>query len=180
MNKAKQFFQTNATLLGSAPRKKDVRHFILTSDDPADSITVPVCGSIEDNVVAKRRILGVTCVACLERIMELLETDSYNAAVTLYKQKAPKIKEPTQEEEDEVDAEGKPTPKAREKRELKKRMKMRGIKRANLLFEQVLGSADGTFYRSLTAAGLLTETGDVNQELKAQVQERINALSQPV
>ncbi len=164
----------------SIPRVLKIRHLIFTPggnngvEGDYDWISIPLCGDIEGNIVASRKLRNVTCVECLQRMIELSVMDSYANALAHVTSYAPKVFQPDDEAAKREHG-GQPTLDAEKHLAARQFLNAKQLMNAADLPKNIIGTNVATYYFNMVELLVINgTTGEPNPETVAEMQEMIN------
>lgn len=173
---------------------KPIRHLLFSSDNPNDPITMPMCGSFTEPVINTKEPNSVTCTACLQAMITLMQADTYDEAMAYVTTYSPKIIKPDPVIEAQTTF-GKPTAAAMTHRKARQFLVNRGIPgdKPEDIPKYMIGREKATFFKNLTTYGMIygpddltdmfgqpipgRELGEPNSELLTFLQNRLNELT---
>lgn len=150
------------------PKKRKV-HFMFLSSNPADPITVPVCGSLESTERSVSRIRRVTCTKCLDLLENILEKDTHEEALSLLEEEVDFPKPFDPEALIETFA-GNPTIRAKEHMKRAEILSERELIRPEDTPKNIVGTKKGTYYANLVELGFIHGL-DAPEELQGEPKE---------
>lgn len=134
-------------------RQRKTRHYLFTGT-PDDKITIPVCGTFDNNVVATRRLKNVTCPDCLDRLIALSAAENYRDALRIVSEPIDFPEEPIEEIMQER-FNNQPTRRAEEHMRVRTLLRNKELEKVLDIPKNIIGTHRTTFYRTIIEIGLI-------------------------
>lgn len=170
----------NPEFLSEAPAAKKIRktrHLIFSSRDGDDRITITLCGKTSNKAVRTRKLPGVDCADCLQRIIDLAEMDSHADALEYVRGYAPKILNPNKDKMKQRHAE-QPTKMAEKHIDAQNFLDDHSLKTPADLPGNIIGSTEATYYYNMVELNLID--GDVDGDPGKPMQDTIDKLQSAI
>lgn len=171
------FIENEALPIEARPEK--IKHLLFMNHSQDDAVTIPLCGSIEPNIMATRRLKFINCRKCLETLQHLATLDTHQGAVDYVTSIAPTVLQPDPIKVAER-VRSKPTEVAKEHMKAQVFLDSKMLKHADDLPTNIVGSKRSTYYFNLVKLDVIYTEGEnmgkPNQETMARIQEQIDNL----
>ncbi len=153
-----------------------VRHLMFAPDSETDYITIPLCGDLDDDLVAMRNTVDINCTECLQRAIELSAMDSYADALAHVTSYAPTVLQPDPDILRRT-FRGEPTAEAHQHKLAALYLRKKALERAADLPKNIIGTRVETYFFNMIDLLLIDPvTGEPNSIEVAALQARLNDL----